>query len=359
MGDVATEVRIRSIEKWGMDRRVELIGVSAKLSESLEKIKRFARFNQPILITGESGAGKELFARACYLMTNRTDAPFVTTNCPQYGDANTTVSELFGHMRGSFTGALSNHKGLFAIADGGMIFLDEVGDLPVSVQTLLLRALAENEVRPLGSTRTQSVNVRVIAATNRNLRKMIATGEFREDLYFRLRYFPLDIPALRERDEDWRLLIQYYIEKLNAEYGLRKAFSPTSFKFLERYPWPGNVRELKSITTIGYSMAESKYIEPEDFLGELQQQNWTAPVGTSDNQLLHQMLDLHQSFWTVIQEPFLDREINRSQVREVIMQGLLAAKGSYRRMALMFNILPDRYHKFMDFLRHHRLKPEV
>jgi DNA-binding NtrC family response regulator len=198
--------------------------------------------------------------------------------------------------------------------------------------------------------------VRVIAATNRPLRDMIAAGQFRQDLYFRLRYFPLDIPALREREEDWKLLINYFVEKLNQEYNLKKAFSPTSIKFLERYPWPGNVRELRSIVTIGFSMAESKFIEPDHFVSELSQANLPAP--STKSELFEEMVERGRSFWDVIHEPFLDRDLNRTQVREVISQGLLAARGSYRRMSVIFNIKPDQYQKFMDFLRHHALKPE-
>jgi transcriptional regulator with GAF, ATPase, and Fis domain len=359
MCPIAREIREASVQKWGSARAVEFVGVSFKIQECLEKLKKFARFNQAILITGESGTGKELFAKGCYLLGSRTHAPFVSVNCPQYGDGNITVSELFGHMRGSFTGALSDHTGLFETADGGVIFLDEVGDLPQNAQTLLLRALAENEVKPLGSTKTRMVNVRVLAATNRDLRKMIGRGGFREDLYFRLRYFPLDIPPLREREEDWKLLIRYYIDKLNAEYRLHKAFSPISFRFLDGYPWPGNIRELRSIATIGYSMAESKYIEPDHFVSELQQQDWKASTEANQSELFGEMVERGRSFWDVVQAPFLDREINRSQVREIISQGLVKAMGSYRRLSLLFNIPPDQYHKFMDFLRHHRLKPDL
>jgi DNA-binding NtrC family response regulator len=166
----------------------------------------------------------------------------------------------------------------------------------------------------------------------------------------------LDIPALRERDEDWKLLISYFVDKLNQEYNLKKAFSPTSIKFLERYPWPGNVRELRSIVTIGFSMAESKYIEPDHFVSELRQANLAGP-DTGNSELFENMIENGRSFWDVIHEPFLERDLNRAQVREIISQGLLAARGSYRRMSVLFNIRPDHYQKFMDFLRHHRLKP--
>jgi transcriptional regulator with GAF, ATPase, and Fis domain len=357
MAGIAHLVRAKSIEKWGTTMPVELLGRSSKMRDTLEKVQKFAKFNQTILITGESGVGKEFFAKACYLLSDRTQAPFVVVNCPQYGDANLTVSELFGHVKGSFTGAISDHKGLFEAANEGVVFLDEVGDLHPTAQTMLLRALAEKEVKPVGSTKTYSVNVRVIAATNRPLREMIATGEFRQDLYFRLRYFPLDIPPLREREDDWRLLISFFVEKLNHEYGLQKAFSPTSLKFLERYSWPGNVRELKSIATIGYSMTDAKYIEPEHFLAELRETSIPA-VDESKSELFQKMIKGGRPFWEVIHEPFLDRELNRSQVRDVISQGLLQARGSYRRMSVLFNVRPDHYQKFMDFLRHHRLKPE-
>ena len=357
MTDVALHVRTKSLEKWGIKQAVDLVGVSSKMRDTLDKVQKFAKFNQTILITGESGVGKELFAKACHLMSSRISEPFVVVNCPQYSEGNVTVSELFGHVKGSFTGAIADHKGLFDAADRGAVFLDEVGDLPPSAQTMLLRALAEKEVKPLGSTKTYSVDVRVIAATNRPLRDMIATGHFRQDLYFRLRYFPLDIPALRERDDDWKLLISYFVDKLNQEYNLKKAFSPTSIKFLERYPWPGNVRELRSIVTIGFSMAESKYIEPDHFVSELRQANLAVP-DTGKNELFENMVEHGRSFWDIVHEPFLDRDLNRAQVREIVSQGLLAARGSYRRLSVLFNIRPDHYQKFMDFLRHHRLKPD-
>jgi transcriptional regulator with GAF, ATPase, and Fis domain len=355
--EVARQVRIRSVQKWGTNQSVELVGMSSKMRDTLDKVQKFARFNQTILITGESGVGKELFAKACYLLSARTKGPFVVVNCPQYSEGNLTVSELFGHVKGSFTGAIADHKGLFNAADGGAVFLDEVGDLPPTAQTMLLRALAEKEVKPLGSNKTYSVDVRVIAATNRPLRDMISNGHFRQDLYFRLRYFPLEIPALREREEDWKLLISHFVDKLNQEYNLKKAFSPTSIKFLERYSWPGNVRELRSIVIIGFSMAESKYIEPDHFVSELREANLPSP-DTSKSASFKNMVEDGRSFWDVIHQPFLDRDLNRVQVQEIISQGLLAARGSYRRMSVLFNIKPDHYQKFMDFLRHHRLKPE-
>jgi Nif-specific regulatory protein len=140
--EIAREIRVRCMELGGVGQPVELIGVSPKLQDTLSKLKKFAKFNQPILITGESGVGKEFFAKACYVLSNRTQGPYISVNCPQYGEGNLTVSELFGHVKGSFTGATSDHKGVFEIANGGVVFLDEVGDLHPSAQTMLLRALA-------------------------------------------------------------------------------------------------------------------------------------------------------------------------------------------------------------------------
>src|SRR5580700_1589293 len=277
MTEIALHIRAKALEKWGANQAVEVVGLSQKMRDTLDKVQKFAKFNQTILITGESGVGKELFAKACYLLSARIKAPFVIVNCPQYSEGNVTVSELFGHVKGSFTGAIADHKGLFNAADGGLVFLDEVGDLAPTAQTMLLRALAEKEVKPLGSTQTHSVDVRVVAATNRPLREMIQAGQFRQDLYFRLRYFPLEIPPMREREDDWKLLVNYFVDRLNQEYNLKKVFSSTSIKFLERYPWPGNARELKSIVTIGFSMAEAKYIEPDHFLSELRQPDLPRP----------------------------------------------------------------------------------
>jgi transcriptional regulator with GAF, ATPase, and Fis domain len=353
----AQEILADSLQHWGVKQAVEIIGLSSKIRDALEKVRKFGRFNQTILITGESGVGKELFARACYLFGNRTNGPFVVANCPQYNEGNLVVSELFGHTKGSFTGATADHKGLFETAQSGIIFLDEVGDLHPAAQTMLLRALAEKEIKALGASLPKSLDVRVIAATNRPLRKMIGSGEFREDLYFRLRYFPLDIPPLRERGDDWKLLIEFFVKKFNQEHGIQRVFSPTAFRYLERYSWPGNIRELRSLVTVGYSMADGKFIESEHFAAEIEANNLPLPP-TGQDELLDSMLKGGSSFWKVVQEPFLDRELNRSQVRQIVAQGLSATRGSYRRLSEAFNIEPEQYHKFMDFLRHHRLKPD-
>ncbi|MBZ0088863.1 MAG: sigma-54 factor interaction domain-containing protein, partial [Thermoanaerobaculia bacterium] len=209
LSDVAREIRASSIRLWGLERAVTMVGLSRALEEPLLRLLKIARFQEPVLILGESGVGKEMVAQALHAMGPRSARPFVSVNCPQYQEGNLTVSELFGHRRGSFTGAATDRRGCFETADGGSIFLDEVADLHTSAQTMLLRALATGEFQPLGSESTRRVNVRVVSATNRDLNALAGDERFRRDLLFRLRYFQLEVPPLRARDEDWRLLASY------------------------------------------------------------------------------------------------------------------------------------------------------
>ena len=204
--------------------------------------------------------------------------------------------------------------------------------------------------------------MRVIAATNRPLRQLMADGTFRQDLYFRLRYFPLQIPPLRERGNDWRLLIDHFLAKLGAEYGIKKSFSADSLRLLSAYAWPGNIRELKSLVSMAFSLSEDKLIEPLDFVAELgpaPAASGIVPSATEagEDDLYRRMAVGKETFWEVIQLPFLERDLNRHQVQAVIQIGLTHAHGSYRRAAEAFQISEQDYHKYMDFLRHHRLKP--
>lgn len=353
--DTALRIRAKSVEKWGERKAVNLIGESSQMELLLRKLEKFARFNEPILITGESGVGKELVARACYLLSSRTDRPFTAVNCPQYQEGNLTVSELFGHTKGSFTGATADRKGLFETGDGGMIFLDEIADLHMSAQVMLLRALAEGEYKPVGSSATRSVNVRVVAATNRPLKQLMVAKEFRNDLYFRLSYFRLEIPPLRSRGDDWLHMLNHFLQQLNAEYGVKKSFSSDALKLLASYKWPGNVRELKSIVTMGFSLSETDTIETRDFVTELEEEAGKQPA---QSELYLRMVENKESFWDAVYTPFMERDLNRFQVKAIIQKGLIAENGSYRRMMALFNLPESQYHKFMDFLRHHGLKSD-
>jgi len=352
---VAQDVAASSIGQWGPERAVHIVGRSPETNEVLTKVAKIASFEEPVLITGESGVGKEAIAQAIYLLSGRRKKPFVTVNCPQFQEGNLTVSELFGHRKGSFTGAIADRKGCFEAADGGVIFLDEIGDLHMSAQVMLLRALATGQFVPLGSNDLKSVNVRVVAASNRPLEKLRIGGGFRDDLFFRLRYFHISVPALRDRGDDWKLLIEFFLGKLKAHYGVHKRYSPEAMRVLERYAWPGNVRELSSLVTMGYAMSDGELIEPQDFVGLLDQSD--GLTGGREGDLHRRLMDGDENFWKAVYVPFMSRDLNRSQVRDVIRQGLRKTHGSYRDLVHLFRLRHGDYQKFMDFLRHHKLKP--
>lgn len=226
----------------------DMIGSSSAMRGVFETIAKVAESpDTTILIMGESGTGKELVAKAIHNKSQRKDKPFVTVNCTAL-QAQLLESELFGHERGAFTDAKTMKKGLFEVADGGTIFLDEVGDMSVGVQSQLLRVLEELAFRRLGGTKDIAVNVRIIAASNKNLTQEVEVGRFRDDLYFRLQVVPIIIPPLRERKEDILLLINYFISDYNARLNRAiEGISPEALEALKRYDWPGNVRELKNV----------------------------------------------------------------------------------------------------------------
>jgi len=340
---------------WGPRRRVLLVGRSRALEETLEKAMRIAPFDEPVLLTGESGVGKELLASALYVLGPRSGKPFVPVNCPQFQEGNLTVSELFGHVKGSFTGAVADRKGCFELADGGVIFLDEIGDLHMSAQLMLLRALSTGEFTPLGATRSRTVNVRVIAATNRPISQTGLGDHFRDDLFFRLRYFHLRIPPLREREDDWLLLAEFALESLKDQHGVAKRLSPRALQILGQYSWPGNVRELCAVVTTGYALSSGAVIEPEDFEELLQDE--TFRFRRVEDSAIRRIVVEGESFWSVVHRKFMDRELSRAQVRTIIAWGLRKSEGSYRKLLELFGLPPEDYQRFMDFLRHHRLKP--
>ena len=229
------------------DNPYALIGSSPLMKQVYRLISKVLHSEANILLTGETGTGKELVARAIHGYGNRRTQPFVVQNCASLPDG-LLESELFGYKKGAFTGADRNHQGMFDAAHNGILFLDEIGDLPLTLQAKLLRVLQEQEVRPLGNTQYHKINVRVIAATHRNLEEMVAQGEFRSDLYYRLAHFPIELPPLRERDDDIRKLAQAFLDEValrdrRAELRL----SAAAEKALQRYEFPGNVRELKSM----------------------------------------------------------------------------------------------------------------
>jgi two-component system response regulator AtoC len=223
-----------------------LVSGASKMEEVLRTVRKIAEYKTTVLITGESGTGKELIARGLHALSPRTDKPFVAVNCGAIPEA-LLESELFGHRKGAFTDASRDKRGLFEEADGGTLFLDEIGELPLSLQVKLLRALQEEEIRRLGDTRDVHVDVRVVAATVRDLQADVRDGRFREDLFYRLNVLPIHLPPLRERREDIPLLINHFIAKENVKLGLKvESPSPDAMRLLLDYPWPGNVRELEN-----------------------------------------------------------------------------------------------------------------
>jgi two-component system response regulator PilR (NtrC family) len=223
-----------------------IIGQSPKMKAIFDLIQTVSPQNSRVLITGESGTGKELVARAIHENSARSNAPFITINCGAFPET-LLESELFGYTKGAFTGANENRRGLFQAAHGGTLFMDEIGNMNLAMQVKLYRVLQEGKVRPLGSTEEIDVDVRVIAATNKDLEKAIAAGEFREDLFYRLSVIPLHVPALRDRREDIPLLARHFLESFRNSMGKKiDSISPEAMRRLESYDWPGNVRELEN-----------------------------------------------------------------------------------------------------------------
>jgi formate hydrogenlyase transcriptional activator len=228
-------------------RRFEqIIGNSAALESVLQQVEQVAPTDSTVLIQGETGTGKELIARAVHNLSARCGRPFVKLNCAAI-PFDLLESELFGHERGAFTGAIAQKIGRFEMADKGTLFLDEVGDIPAGLQPKLLRVLQEQEFERLGSTRTQQVNIRLVAATNRNLAEMVKRGAYRSDLYYRLNVFPVPLPALRERREDIPALVEHFVESYARRMDKRiEEISAETMAALISYPWPGNIRELQN-----------------------------------------------------------------------------------------------------------------
>ncbi|NTW99253.1 MAG: sigma-54-dependent Fis family transcriptional regulator [Geobacteraceae bacterium] len=242
----------------------QFIGESEEMQKVYHRIKRVAATNSTVLITGESGTGKELTARAIHDNSPRKDKPFVAVDCSSLAET-LLESELFGHVKGSFTGAVQTKEGLFKIADGGTLFLDEVSNISLSTQAKLLRALQERKITPIGGTQLVPIDIHLVAATNKNLRAMANERTFREDLFFRLNIIPIELPPLRERKQDIPILIRHFLKKYTVEVGKEiRGVAPDVMSFLESYSYPGNVRELENMIERAVVLAEGDIIRNED-----------------------------------------------------------------------------------------------
>jgi DNA-binding NtrC family response regulator len=256
-----------------------LIGRSAPMRRLFTTIRQIARAAGPVLITGESGVGKELVARAVHGESERANAPFVAVNCAGI-PAELLESELFGHTAGAFTGAVRARRGLFAEADSGTLLLDEVGEMPIPMQAKLLRVLQDGRVRPVGANREETIDVRVVAATNRDLQREVAARRFREDLFYRLETFALHVPPLRERGEDLELLTAHFIERFSARLGHDiSGITDVALQRLKRYPFPGNVRELANAVERAVTFCQEREIDLSHLPARLRD---TVPAGSTD-----------------------------------------------------------------------------
>jgi len=264
-------------ELFGKFRIEGIIGKSAKMQKAIEIMKKVAPSAATVLIRGESGTGKELVAKAIHYNSLRRTKPLTALNCAAIPE-NLFESELFGYESGAFTGAISRKEGLFKITNGGTLFLDEIGDLSLHMQSKILRVLQDKEIRRIGGKEAIKVDVRIIAATNKDLEKELSRGNFREDLYYRLKVVTINLPPLRERGEDIPELVEFFINKYNREFGKRiKTIEPAALKALTEYHWPGNIRQLETVIERAILMNDKGIITAFDIHGEL----WSGlPIST-------------------------------------------------------------------------------
>ena len=278
---VTTALKLSAGKTDNRDLKRELLGTSPAMSTLRRQIRKLARSQAPIYISGESGSGKELVARMIHSQGPRADGPFIPVNCGAI-PSELMESEFFGHRKGAFTGATDNKTGLFQAASGGTLFLDEVADLPLPMQVKLLRAIQEKAVRPVGDEQEYPVDVRILAATHKNLQNEVAEGRFRQDLFYRINVIELKVPPLRERKEDIPLLARHILDKLSAECDLPPmGISRAALDKLLAYSFPGNVRELENILERAFTLCEGEEIGPDDLALE------PAPAGTTTDDSGH------------------------------------------------------------------------
>jgi two-component system, NtrC family, response regulator AtoC len=345
------------------DTNGQLVGTSQQMDELRAEIARVAASGAKVLLTGESGVGKELVARAIHRQSLRASGPFVAMNCAGLPET-LLESELFGHVKGSFTGAYRDKAGKLELGDRGTILMDELGEMTLRMQGLLLRFLETGELQKVGSDRaTARVNVRVIAATNRDLRRLIAEGTFREDLFYRLNVIHLIVPPLRERPDDIPVLIEHFLAKLHRGNGgdyRATSLDSHAMAALVKYPWPGNVRELQNVVERIALKADARVATLEDVPAEVCRNGAVSLRPKSERRrtiaddLYKRLRQDRESFWTAVYPLYMQREITREHVRDVVRKGLEEARGNYRIVAKLFNLQPDDYKKFLNFLRKHQ-----
>lgn len=347
-------------------REPRLIGSSAATEAIRRDIASAAASDAKVLITGETGVGKDVIARLIHRRSARRHAPIATVNCAGVPDA-LIESELFGHVRGSFTDAYRDKAGILETANNGTVFLDEVGEMSPRMQAALLRFLETGEIQRVGSDRVHvRVNVRVIAATNRDLQARMAAGEFRQDLYYRLHVIHIHVPPLRERRADIVPLLTYFLEHYSGEYRVSsRDLSVAAQDLLAAGEWPGNVRQLKNAVERMVLKATGPVIDLRDIPAEIAGPPKAAAGGglhdasaakasrSGEPDPMRQMLEAGESFWSAVYGPFMNRDLSRSHVRAIVSAGLERGAGNYRIVLRLFNMPETDYKRFLNFLRKH------
>jgi len=332
-----------------------IVGSSSALQRVLHIASRLAAGDSKVLITGESGVGKDVVARYVHVNSVRAPQRFVALNCASVTET-LLESELFGHVKGSFTGAYRDKVGKLQQAHKGTIFLDEIGEMSLRMQAMLLRFLENGEVVPVGADAPPTrVDVRVISATNRNLQDMVTKGTFREDLLYRINVGQIEVPPLRDRRDDIKALVLNVI----AKHGRAIALDPAAMEALERYRWPGNVRELQNVVEQMLALADG------DRMGtELLPPNVTARAGKSPHpvrerrrrvadELFDGLTEGGCNFWNDVYPMFMSRDLTRDDLRALIRKGLTATKGSYRGLLQLFGLDDGDYKRLLNFLASH------
>jgi transcriptional regulator with PAS, ATPase and Fis domain len=331
-----------------------LIVASAPMTALVAAADRAAASDGKVLITGESGVGKDLIAHRIHCQSRRAGQAFIPVNCAGLTES-LLESELFGHVKGSFTGAYRDKLGKLQAAHGGTIFLDEVGEMSLRMQAMLLRFLENGEIQAVGAhARDTTVNVRVVAATNRNLPDLIAAGQFREDLLYRLRVIHLEVPPLRQRRDEIPLLVAHFI----ARTGRRVRFTDEAMQVLSRYRWPGNVRELQNV------VEQAMWLAHDDVIGvaeipEIVRVPAESMLPTRErrsqvsDELYAALVNGGYSFWDHIYPLFLSRDLTRHDMRELVRRGLSTTRGNYRALLKLFGMSNEDYKRFLNFLAAH------
>ena len=336
MSRIAKLKEIHNARKIFRERMSHLVGKSPAMQNLRKTVERAIVHTGPVLIQGETGVGKELIAQAVACVYDK----LITVNCSAIPD-NLFESELFGHTRGAFTGAQNERIGLFEAADGGAIFLDEIGDMPLHAQVKLLRVLQSKEIRPLGANKTKHIDVRIIAATNRDLQQEIAEKRFREDLYYRLNVIPLQISPLRERKEDIEDLANYFIRTYQTA-GENYSLSPEALIKLQQYDWPGNIRELENVIQRALCFTSAGTLRPEDIhIGETT--NATAkqvPSASTDGSSTEAPLSDYENF----------RQMQLEQERKFLIQKIRECNGSVREAAQKLGLLRTALYNRLNHL---------